>query len=75
MTPRGDKGWQTAGALGDFGLRFSLVILLSVLGGYKLDQHFDSLPWATLAGTVVGFAVAFYWLLMRLKDFSERDES
>ena len=56
-------------------MRFSLVILLSVYGGYKLDQRFDSLPWFTLIAALLGFAVAFYWMLMRLKDFSKRDES
>ncbi len=63
-----DPGWRRAGELTDFGIRFALVILLSVLGGYKLDQRLDSLPWFTLAGTLVGFAVAFYWLMMKLKD-------
>jgi F0F1-type ATP synthase assembly protein I len=70
-----DKGWETASSLSDIGLRFSLVILLSVYGGYKLDQRFDSLPWFTLIAALLGFAVAFYWMLMRLKDFSKRDES
>lgn len=63
-----DPGWRRAGELTDFGIRFALVILLSVLGGYKLDQRLDSLPWFTLIGTLVGFGLAFYWLMMKLKD-------
>lgn len=63
-----DPGWRRAGELTDFGLRFALVILLSVLGGWKLDTLWGTLPWMTLVGTLVGFAVAFTWLLYKLKD-------
>ncbi len=63
-----------AGFYVDLGLRFAVFILLSTWIGYKLDHWLNSLPWLTIACSAAGFAAAFYWLMMRMKEMQESQE-
>lgn len=36
--------------------QLAIVVIVPIVGGYKLDQHFRTSPWWTLAGVVVTIA-------------------
>lgn len=42
------------------GLEFTVAVVLGTAAGYWADKHFDTLPWGTIAGAGVGFALAMY---------------
>lgn len=60
--------------------QLAIVVLIPLVGGYKLDQHFDSSPLYTLIGLVVaisGVAAVLARVLKEAKehsDYNERDK-
>lgn len=42
------------------GLEFTVAVALGTAAGYWADKRFDTLPWGTIAGVGVGFALAMY---------------
>lgn len=52
------------------GLGFTFVFLIGVftVGGYGLDRLAGTMPLFLLLGLVVGFAVALYYLFIKLKE-------
>lgn len=59
--------------------QLAIVVLIPVIGGYKIDQHFKTLPTFTVAGLVlsmIGTIVIIKKALNQLSDgFSRADKS
>lgn len=47
----------------DMSWRLALAVLVPIIGGFELDQHFDSEPWLTIVGFLL--AAAGMALVMR----------
>jgi F0F1-type ATP synthase assembly protein I len=58
VTPRPAGYWRTVGELGTLGLSFVMALVIGTAAGLWVDRTFDSNPWGTLAGFVLGFAAA-----------------
>ena len=58
VTPRPTGYWRTVGELGTLGLSFVMALVIGTGAGIWLDRTFDSNPWGTLIGFVLGFAAA-----------------
>lgn len=54
-----DRKPEAAGAYGLLGAGFELLVAVGAMGalGWYLDQRFNLLPWLTIAGAAIGFAV------------------
>ncbi len=55
-------------AMAGVGFEFVTSILVFVLGGYFLDEKFDTSPLWLLVGLFGGFGYSFYILIKRTKD-------
>ena len=66
----GREGWRYSAV----GIEFTIVFLAFVLGGYWLDHRFKVLPANTILGTCVGFGLALWRLLSRVKRLKSRRE-
>ena len=58
VTPRPSGYWRTVGELGTLGLSFVMALVIGTAAGIWVDRTFDSNPWGTLIGFVLGFAAA-----------------
>lgn len=58
------EGMAISQALG-LAWQLALVVLVPIVGGYILDQHYHKAPWLTLAGLFVA-AVGVFGILSRL---------
>ena len=58
VTPRPSGYWRTVGELGTLGLSFVMALVIGTGAGIWLDRTFNSNPWGTLIGFVLGFAAA-----------------
>jgi len=58
VTPRPGGYWRTVGELGTLGLSFVMALVIGTAAGLWVDRTFDSNPWGTLIGFVLGFAAA-----------------
>ena len=63
---RENRSPKSAFAYASVGIQLSATILICVIGGYKLDQHYGKSPVFLITGTVVGMVVGFYSLLKEL---------
>lgn len=75
MATPDSSGLRVSGEMADIGLRFALFLSLMVWGGYKLDLRWGCKPWLTLLGSLLGLAVGMYWLILKLRQVGEKDES
>lgn len=58
-----------AGKYSTLGLGLLIPILLFALGGNWADHHFNnSIPWATLVGSLLGIGFGLYAIFTQLKD-------
>src|SRR4051812_33996134 len=55
-----------AAAIG-MGWQLAIVVLLPIIGGYKLDQKTGSMPWLTLTGLVLAFVSSLIVIRKALK--------
>jgi len=58
VTPRPSGYWRTVGELGTLGLSFVMALVIGTAAGIWVDRTFDSNPWGTLIGFILGFAAA-----------------
>ncbi len=56
------------------GLQFALTILIFFALGYYAEREWNFHPWGTIAGMLLGFAIALYHLLRSAKNM-EREMS
>lgn len=40
-----------------------IIMILGVYGGIKADEYFDTSPWLTLVGVILGFSLALYFAI------------
>jgi F0F1-type ATP synthase assembly protein I len=52
--------------------QLAIVVLVPVVGGFKLDEHYDSSPWFTLLGVVIAAAGMTLVLLRVVKQAAQR---
>lgn len=55
----------------DMSWRLAIVVLLPIIGGFKLDEHFDSAPLLTIIGFLVamaGMALVLWQMLKTVND-------
>jgi len=55
------------------GLELAVPVALLLWGGYKLDTWMGTLPWLSLLGAFLGFAVAFYNFFRRVRASASDD--
>ncbi len=64
--PKGNRDGISPWELASEGTQMAITLLLGVFVGYKLDAHWKTSPWLTLAGSVLGIAVGMYGFLKRV---------
>ena len=62
--------WRFVG----IGWYIPLCLILGALGGYKLDEKFDTSPWLSLVGVTVGLAIALLGLYLMIRPLLNEDE-
>lgn len=68
-----DQGVGEGYRYASLGLAFAGGILLFMGAGYALDRWLGTLPWLTLAGTLVGSVLSFLSVYRRLMADEARD--
>ena len=56
-------GAQDQLQIASLGTEFALTEIVGVVAGYWLDSRFDTLPWCSLGGALLGFALGM-WLVI-----------
>jgi F0F1-type ATP synthase assembly protein I len=56
------------------GIQLAATVTLFILGGYKLDNHYDRSPVFTSMGALLGMAIGFYHLIRQLKDVERTEQ-
>jgi F0F1-type ATP synthase assembly protein I len=56
------------------GIQLAATVTLFILGGYKLDNHYDRSPVFTSIGALLGMAIGFYHLIRQLKDVERTEQ-
>lgn len=62
---------RTIGLLGGLGFMLALSALLGAVVGHYLDRRWETEPWLTLVGTLLGMAAGFYELMTVLGQLGE----
>lgn len=62
-------------ALMTAGITFAVAVALFVLGGIWLDHRLGTLPLFTILGTIVGIALASFWLWQQIKKQAREDDA
>lgn len=57
------------------GLQLALSMAFFAVGGYLLDRWLDTLPWLTIAGSVVGMAAVFVLIFRIGGEIGQRSQS
>ncbi len=65
---RGNDGWQFASVAGQVGLDIALPMVLGLVGGVKLDEHWGTRPKATLVLFGFGLLVSCASLIRIVRD-------
>ena len=75
LTPRNTPTKKPAngGSLATAGLQFGMAIVVFALLGVWLDRKFDTSPWLTIAGVVIGAGGGFYSMYRKLYPPSKPD--
>ncbi len=68
------KRWADTLRFSTLGLRLGLSVVIGAVGGYWLDGRFDTEPWLTGAGVVLGAAAGFVQLARELQRMDRGDE-
>lgn len=72
----GSSNWgasvREAGPYLGLGMQLAFTIVAFTLGGYFLDRRFDTLPWLTIVGAIVGLVLLFAQLYRTVLDISRR---
>jgi len=63
-------GSQFIGATLSMSWQLAIVVLIPVVGGFKLDQHFNILPLWTIVGFIIAMAGAVLVIKKSLNEFS-----
>ncbi len=61
-------------AYSTMGIQLAATVVIFVVGGYKLDQHYDRAPVFITIGAFIGMGVGFYHLLKQLKGIEEAEK-
>lgn len=56
------------------GIQLAATVTLFVIGGYKLDEHYNRAPVFTTIGALLGMVAGFYNLIKELKDIGNREK-
>ncbi|MBN1533916.1 MAG: AtpZ/AtpI family protein [Spirochaetes bacterium] len=56
------------------GLQLAITVLAFLIGGYKLDNHYDRSPLFVTLGAFVGMVLGFYFLLKELKEIQREEK-
>ncbi len=54
-------------------MQMALTMALFAGGGFWLDSKFDTLPWLTLVGAVVGVAILAFYLYRLIRELEEKN--
>jgi F0F1-type ATP synthase assembly protein I len=63
---QGKTNQKSAFSYMSIGMQLSATILIGVIGGYKIDQHYNKSPVFLVIGAALGMAAGFYSLLKEL---------
>lgn len=61
---------REAGPYLSLGMQLAFTIIAFTLGGYFLDRQFDTLPWLTILGALVGLVLLFAQLYRTATDIA-----
>ncbi|MBN1495565.1 MAG: AtpZ/AtpI family protein [Spirochaetes bacterium] len=56
------------------GLELAATVTIFILGGNKLDDHFNRTPVFTIIGAFLGMAIGFYHLIKQLQNIEAREK-
>ena len=70
-TPKGGSG---GGNLAGIGMQFAGVLLLCLAAGWFFDKKFESSPWGTLGGMMLGLGVGLYAMIRAANAEQKREE-
>lgn len=57
------------------GYTFAFSVILFAGAGYLLDRWLNTMPWLTIAGTLLGAGLAFVWVFLKVRQDEEAFES
>ena len=73
MPPKSDNDLLvTLGIYGAIGFQLAISVVLGVLAGRWLDARWDTTPWLTIVGMLLGSGAGF-WNLIRLLKWKDQD--
>ncbi len=69
------ESFREVGPLAGLGMQIAFTMVFFVAAGYLLDRWADSLPWFTLAGSLLGITSIFVLIFRVSSDLSKKDKS
>jgi len=64
--------WRALGLAWELGYIIALPLILLLLLGRWIDQHFGTQPWATLGGILLALLTTGYWMAQKMSTFREK---
>ena len=61
-------------AYSTMGIQLAATVTIFVIGGYKLDQHYERTPVFITIGAFLGMGIGFYHLVKQLKGIEEAEK-
>ncbi len=57
------------------GIQFAVIMCMGTFGGYYLDKKIGSLPFLTLGGSALAFALAIYIVIRSAKTYVNKEKT
>lgn len=69
------RSLREAGPYLGLGMQLAFTLLAFTLGGYFLDRRFETLPWLTIGGALIGLVLLFLQLYRTAVDISSKSRN
>ncbi len=67
--PKDWGAWQAFSLTSTLGIELAVCTVAGAYFGHKLDEKFNTLPWLTVAGVLLGMAAGVWGIIKTLKQY------